>query len=105
MSEEGKNIPAEAHLHDENVDTLTCPVCGFPNSLMNNFCGICGKKLTTSENPLLANNDDEVLKFLSGGFSESQMKTLLHIYHEFIGEKKTLTTLDQSEIDKFFTQL
>lgn len=108
MSDEEKKIPEEHpehHSGDANIDTLICPVCGFPNSLMNNFCGICGKKLTTSENPLLANNDDEVLKFLAGGFSESQMKTLLQIYHEFIGEKKTLTTLNQDEIDKFFAQL
>ena len=90
---------------DDGLDSLICPVCGFPNSLMNNFCGVCGKKLTSADNPLLANNEDEVLKFLAGNFTETQLKNLLQIYHEFIGEKKTLTTLNQDEIDKFFTKL
>jgi predicted nucleotide-binding protein (sugar kinase/HSP70/actin superfamily) len=89
----------------EQSDVLVCPVCGFPNSLMNNFCGICGKKLTTINNPFMSNNEEEVLKYLSSNFSENQIKSLLNIYHEFIGEKKSLTTLSQDEIDKFFTQL
>jgi hypothetical protein len=90
---------------EDNLDTLTCPVCGFPNSLMNNFCAICGKKLTTSDNPLLSNNEDEVLKFLAKAFTDTQIKTLLQIYQQFIGEKKQLTSLSQEEIDKFFTQI
>ncbi len=53
----------------------------------------------------MSNNEEEVLRYLSSNFSENQLKELLNIYHEFIGEKKSLTTLSQDEIDKFYTQI
>ncbi|MFZ4621155.1 MAG: zinc ribbon domain-containing protein [Bacteroidota bacterium] len=75
--------------------------CGFLNSLMDSFCGSCGKQLIKST--LLARLQRlEVNSNPIANFSEQELMRIVEIQQTTMHDEQTPNSVSQNDIDKLF---
>ncbi len=75
--------------------------CGFLNSLMDSFCGSCGKQLIKST--LLARLQRlEVNSNPIANFSEQELMRIVEIQQSTMHDEQMPNSVSQNDIDKLF---
>jgi hypothetical protein len=75
--------------------------CGFLNSLMDSYCGSCGKQLIKStvlaRLQRLDSNSNPI-----ANFTEHELMRIVEIQHATLHNEQQQSTVSQNDIDKLF---
>lgn len=77
--------------------------CGFLNSLMDSYCGSCGKQLMKSSHFTRIQNFESAANPVPN-FTDEELMKILEIQQMYTQQERATSTVSQDDIDKLFDE-